>query len=146
MGEKILNLIDPVMQDDACFIYDIEYIKESGERILRIYIDSDDGGVDLNDCERVSRLIDPVLDEYDIIPDRYRLQVGSPGVERRLNKFWHYKKYINSMVLLRLYAPLPETNTKKIKGILKEVADSYVMVEDIKIPVEKISICNLSVF
>ena len=147
MAEKILALIEPYMQKDPCFIYDIEYIKESGERILRIYIDSDDG-VDLNDCERISRLIDPILDEYDIIQDKYRLQVGSPGIERRLRLHWHYKKYIGSTVLARLYAPLSGINppTKKIKGILKEATDSYVTIEEIKIPIEKISICNLSIF
>ena len=145
MAEKILTLIEPIMQEDTCFIYDIEYIKEAGERILRIFIDKDDG-VDINDCERVSRLIEQILDEQDIIKEQYRLQVGSPGIERRLVKSWHYKKYINSNVIVKLYAPLPKTNTKKIKGTLNEVTDSYIVVENINIPFEKISNCNLSVF
>ena len=145
MAEKILALIEPIMQEDTCFIYDTEYIKEAGERILRVFIDKD-RGVDINDCERVSRLIEQVLDEHDIIKEQYRLQVGSPGVERRLAKPWHYKKYIDNTVLVRLYAPLPEINTKKIKGILKEVTDSYIIVENIKISFEKISNCNLSIF
>ena len=145
MAEKIWALIEPYMQQDACFIYDIEYIKESGERILRIFIDSDNG-VDLNDCERVSRLIESVLDEYDIIQEQYRLQLSSPGVERRIRLHWHYKKYIDSTVMVKLYAPLSETGTKKIKGILKEVTDLYIVIDNINISFEKISNCNLSVF
>lgn len=105
----------------------MEFVKEGGSRILRLFIDKD-GGVDLNDCERVSRAVSAVLDEHDPIPQAYRLQVGSPGIERRLSKPEHFQRYIGHKVLLKLFAPhspddanSPEsvtTGRKKFTGIL----------------------------
>jgi ribosome maturation factor RimP len=121
-------LIAPVIKEQGVELYDMEFVKEGGSRILRLFIDKEDGGVDLGDCERVSRAVSDVLDEHDPIPSAYRLQVGSPGIERRLVKPEHFKRYIGHKVALKLYAPhSPEnadeaesvtTGQKKFTGIL----------------------------
>jgi ribosome maturation factor RimP len=105
----------------------MEFVKEGGSRILRLFIDKE-GGIDLNDCERVSHAVSDVLDEHDPIPSAYRLQVGSPGIERRLVKPEHFMRYIGHKVTIKLFAPhSPEnadesesvtTGRKKFTGIL----------------------------
>jgi len=123
------SLLAPVVQTCEVELYDIELVKEGGSRILRLFIDKE-GGVDLNDCERVSRAVSVVLDEHDPIPTAYRLQVGSPGIERRLSKPEHFQRYVGHKVMLKLFSPhSPEdhsqsesvtTGRKKFTGILTE--------------------------
>ena len=120
-------LIAPVAEACGVELYEMEFVKEGGSRILRLFIDKE-GGVDLNDCERVSRAVSSVLDEHDPIPTAYRLQVGSPGIERRLSKPEHFQRFVGHKVLLKLFAPhSPEdpeqaesvtTGRKKFTGIL----------------------------
>lgn len=124
---KLEQLIAPVAESNGVELYDMEFVKEGGSRILRLFIDKE-GGVDLNDCERVSRAVSTVLDEHDPIEQTYRLQVGSPGIERRLSKPEHFRRYMGSKITLRLFSPhSPEDKTaaesvttgrKKFTGIL----------------------------
>lgn len=120
-------LLTPVVNECGAELYDIEFVKEGGNRILRLFIDKD-GGVDLNDCERVSHAVSAVLDEHDPIESAYRLQVGSPGIERRLVKPEHFTRYIGRKVIIKLFAPhSPQnpdenesvtTGRKKFTGVL----------------------------
>ena len=103
--ETVEPLLSPVISEQGCELYDIEYVKEGGDRILRLYIDKD-GGVDLNDCERVSRASEAVLDDKDPIPAAYVLEVSSPGIERKLKKDSHYARYTGEKVLVRLFSPI----------------------------------------
>ncbi len=82
-------LFDTVIAAD-CYLWDVEYVKEGAEWILRIVIDSNEG-VTLDDCERVSRAVDPILDEADPIENSYRLEITSPGVERPLTRPDHFE-------------------------------------------------------
>jgi ribosome maturation factor RimP len=117
-------LIAPVVEQCGAELYDMEFVKEGGTKILRLFIDKENG-VDLSDCERVSRAVSDVLDEHDPIPSAYRLQVGSPGIERRLVKPEHFKRYIGHKVAVRLFAPhSPVTGRKKFTGILTAYDDS----------------------
>jgi ribosome maturation factor RimP len=120
-------LLTPVVVECGVELYDMEYVKEGGSRILRLFIDKE-AGVDLSDCERVSRAVSDVLDEHDPIPDEYRLQVSSPGLERRLVKPSHFERYVGHRVLIKLFSPhAPDnpqhsesvtTGRKKFTGIL----------------------------
>jgi ribosome maturation factor RimP len=98
------SLIAPVVEANGVELYDMEFVKEGGNRILRLFIDKE-GGVDLNDCERVSRAVSTVLDEHDPIESSYRLQVGSPGIERRIVKPEHFRRYVGHRVTIKLFAP-----------------------------------------
>jgi len=126
------KLLTPVVESCETELYDMEYVKEGGNRILRLFIDKE-GGVDLNDCERVSHAVSDVLDEHDPIPDAYRLQVGSPGIERRLVKPAHFQRYIGSKVHVRLFAPHTDsivTGRKKFTGILSGYEDGKIILTD----------------
>lgn len=99
--EKLINLITPIVNDKNLELYHIEYVKESGENFLRIYIDSPNG-ITLDDCEKVSRPVSDLLDIEEPIPDSYYLEVSSPGIERILYNDTHLSKYIGSEVNVKL--------------------------------------------
>ena len=114
--DKVFDLIKEPIQSLNLSIYDIEYVKEGSGWFLRIYIDKD-GIIDINDCENVSRLIDPLLDEADIIKSAYCLEVSSPGIERTLRKPEHFERYIDNEVEIALFKPYEKQ--KVLQGILK---------------------------
>lgn len=113
--DRVFSLINESVQSLNLSIYDIEYVKEGSSWYLRIFIDKD-GMVDINDCENVSRLIDPMLDEADIIKSAYCLEVSSPGIERALRKPEHFEKYKDSEVEVSLFKPY--NKQKVLKGVL----------------------------
>ena len=75
--DKVSAIAKPIVEEEGCSLWDVEYVREAGSWYLRIYIDKV-GGVDIDDCERISRRLDPVLDEADPIPDSYVFEVGRP--------------------------------------------------------------------
>ena len=141
--EQIAEIVKPIAEELSYDIYHIEYVKESGEYYLRIYIEKD-GGVSLNDCEALSRRVSDVLDEKDPITDAYFLEVSSPGLNRTLFTNEHYTRFIVNEVLVKLAKAVE--GTKTIKGILKENNESSITVEgaeEINIPKDKIKSVNL---
>ena len=114
--DKVFELINEPIQNLNLSIYDIEYVKEGSGWFLRIYIDKD-GIIDINDCETVSRLIDPMLDDAEIIKSAYCLEVSSPGIERNLRKPEHFEKYIDNEVEVSLFKPYEKQ--KVLQGILR---------------------------
>ncbi len=83
-------------------IYDVEYIKEGADWFLRIYIDKPDG-ISSDDCEAMSRLIDPVLDEHDPISNSYYLEVSSVGLDRPLKIEKDFLRFMDQKIDVRLY-------------------------------------------
>ena len=100
--EKVTELAKPIVEQEGCSLWDVEYVREAGTNYLRIYIDRQ-GGVDIADCERISRRLDPVLDEADPIPDSYVFEVGSAGIERELKRPSDFEAFLGSEVEVRLY-------------------------------------------
>ena len=152
MIEKLEALLTPVAEAQGCELYDIEYVKEGGDRILRLYIDKADG-IDIDDCERVSRATEVILDEQDLISGEYRLQVSSPGVERKLKKPEHFTRFIGHKIEVRLFAPYsPETGRKKFTGKLVDYKDNEITIktaeddENFTINLQQVSACKLIVF
>ncbi len=112
----VRELITPIADELGYMIWDVEYVKEGADMILRITIDKDEG-IDIEDCEKMSRAIDPVIDEADPIETSYRMEVSSPGVERTLSRPEHFEKCIGEKVEIRLYAPV--NGQKQVVGVLK---------------------------
>lgn len=83
-------------------LVDIEFVKEGRQWYLRIYIDKQ-GVVDIEDCEKVSRYIDPILDEKDFITQEYVLEVSSPGLTRPLKKDKDFKRHIGDYIEIKLF-------------------------------------------
>ena len=112
---------EKICSENGLYVYDAEYKKEGGENVLRIYIDSD-SGVDLDDCEKVSRALSDRLDELDPIKGAYELEVSSPGLERILNRNWHFDKAIGKKIYVKLFGS--ENGEKELTGVLREADDT----------------------
>ena len=76
--DKVSEMILPFLTENGVRIYDIEFVKEGANRVLRLYIDKKDGRVSIDDCETVSRKLSDLLDAGDFIEDAYILEVSSP--------------------------------------------------------------------
>ena len=113
---KTEELLTPIAEKYGVGIYDVEYVKEGKEWYLRAYIDKPEG-VNINDCENVSRALSDVLDEEDFIPDAYILEVSSPGLGRALKKDRHLEKSLGVEVEVKTYKPID--GQKEFSGILK---------------------------
>ena len=113
--DLVTQLAQPVVESFGCELWDVEYVREGSERFLRLYIEKE-GGVDITDCEAISRAVDPLLDEADPIADSYHLEVSSPGIERELKTRDHVEMCLGDTVEVRLYSALH--GAKVHRGIL----------------------------
>ena len=101
--KTVWDLALPVVERAGLELWDVEYVTEGGQRYLRVYLDSPDG-VDLDQCEAVSRAMDPILDEADPVPDSYIFEVSSAGCERALKRPSDFARFIGSLVEVKLYS------------------------------------------
>ena len=123
--EQVWQFAEPLAEANGCSLWDVEYVREGGEWFLRLYIDKE-GGVDIDDCEAVSRAVDPVLDEKDPIPESYRFEVCSAGLERALKRPGDFARYMNAPVQVKLYRP--RDGQKEFAGILTGYDDGRVTI------------------
>ena len=123
--EQVWQFAEPLVQAQGCSLWDVEYVRKGGEWFLRLYIDKD-GGVDIDDCEAVSRAVDPVLDEKDPIPESYRFEVCSAGLERVLKRPSDFERFLGEPVLVKLYRP--KDGRKEFPGVLKGYKDGDVTI------------------
>lgn len=110
------ELLTPIAESHGVEIYDVEYVKEGSDYYLRAYIDKPEG-VNIIDCENVSRALSDVLDREDFIPDAYILEVSSPGLGRTLKKDKHLAKSIGEEVEIKLYKAVDKC--KEFSGTLE---------------------------
>lgn len=127
---KITELVDglarPVVEANGCSLWDVEYVKEAGSWYLRLYIDKA-GGVSIDDCEAVSRGVDPLLDEADPIPDAYTFEVSSAGADRPLKKPEHFAAFLGAEVDVKFYQAVK--GQKSCTGLLAGYEDGDVTLE-----------------
>ncbi len=100
--DLVAELAAPAIAEAGCTLWDVEYVKEAGTWYLRILLDKE-GGVDILDCEKVSRAVEPLLDEADPIEGSYTFEVGSAGAERVLKRPSDFQRFLGSPVTVRLY-------------------------------------------
>ena len=124
--ELVEKLAKPVVEENGCSLWDVEYVREGSEYFLRLYLDKE-GGVDINDCERISRAMDPILDEKDPIPTSYHFEVCSAGLERALKRPSDFARFMGSAITVKLYRP--RNGLKEIPGILRGYEDGKVTIE-----------------
>lgn len=143
--EKIEKLIKTEIENLNYKLYDVQYAKEGKDYFLRVFIDKEKGTVDLNDCEKVSNLINPLLDKEDIIKEMYFLEVSSPGIERILRKEKHFEEAQGKEIEVKLFHPLEKK--KEYIGILEKWDEQKItlQVEDRQVEIERknISIMKL---
>lgn len=139
----VRDLLEPIASELGFMLWDVEYVKEGAEMVLRITIDKEEG-IDIDDCVKMHETIDPVLDEADPIEVAYRLEVSSPGVERTISRPEHYDVCMGEKVEAKLYAPL--NGQKKLTGILS-AADEKTFTLDVEgeaVTLEKSACAKLS--
>ncbi len=124
--EIVAELAAPVAAEFGCELWDTEYVREAGQWFLRLYLDKD-GGVDILDCENVSRRVSDLLDEADPIEGSYIFEVSSAGAERQLKRPSDFEKFIGSPVLLKTYQN--RDGRKEFAGVLKEYDSGAVVLE-----------------
>lgn len=118
---KITALVEglarPAVEEQGCSLWDVEYVKEAGSWYLRLYIDKE-GGVSIDDCEAVSRAVDPLLDEADPIQDAYTFEVSSAGADRVLKRPEHFAAFLGAEVDVKFYRAID--GQKSCTGVLED--------------------------
>lgn len=139
------DMLTPKLEAEGIEIVDVEYVRERNW-VLRLYIDKE-GGVDLADCQKVSEEAGAFLDEKDLIPDNYMLEVSSPGVERVIKKDKDFLRFAGSDVDVKLFAPMAlgtkteKAFTAKLNGLSEDGAVALTLEDgtEMAIPKEKIT-------
>jgi ribosome maturation factor RimP len=124
--ETVLALAKPVAETQGCEIWDVEYVRESGAWYLRVYLDKP-GGVSIDDCEAISRALDPILDEADPIPTSYIFEVSSAGAERELKRPSDFERFTGETVEVKHYQPI--CGAKSHVGVLLGYDNGAVTIE-----------------
>ena len=124
--EKVQNLLEPIINRLGYDLYDVIYTKEGKDYYLRIFIDKEDG-IGIEDCEKVNNEINDILDEKDLIPESYFLEVSSPGVERLLRKEKHFLKNLGKEINIKLYRPI--NNKREFRGLLNSFENGIIALQ-----------------
>ncbi len=126
-AEIVTELVLPYVEELGYELYDVEYVKEGAYYFLRIYIDKPGGVISSDDCERLSRAIDPVLDEKDPIQDSYYLEVSSVGLDRPIKTEKDFMRFMNKKIEVRLYKS--QDGPKEFSGQLCAYSDGMFTVQ-----------------
>ena len=139
----VRDLVAPVADEFGFMLWDVEYVKEGADMILRITIDKPEG-IDIEDCEKMARAIDPIIDEADPIEVSYKMEVSSPGIERALTRPEHFEACMGEKIEVKLYAPMD--GKKQIVGILTAADEKSitVTVDEADIVLEKSAVPKVS--
>lgn len=144
--ELAAKLALPVVEEAGCELWDVEYVREAGTWFLRIYIDKD-GGVDILDCEKVSRVLSDLLDEADPIEGSYTLEVSSAGAERPLKRPGDFARFMGSPVAVKLYKA--RNGRKEFAGVLAGYEDGNVTITvgdaAMTFTKEEVALCRLRI-
>ena len=115
-ARRVEALVRPIVEGMGLRLWDVVFEKEGPDWYLRVLIDRD-GPMDTDTCADVSHALDPVLDEADPISQSYYLEVGSPGLGRRLTRPEHYDALIGQKIRVRLYRP-DAAGRRELEGVL----------------------------
>jgi len=123
--QTVKNLSEQIIKDSGLELWNIEFYNDAGEYILEITIDKPGGLISLDDCEKVTRAINPVLDEADPIEQSHSLVVSSPGIDRELKTDEHISKYIGKPVTVSLFSKRQDESNIKLDKNFPAVLKSY---------------------
>lgn len=126
--KRVSELSAPIAEEIGVSIWDVEFEKEGGQYMLTVSIDKD-GVTDIDDCEKLSRALDPLLDakEFDAMPS-YTLCVSSAGLDRKLKKPEHFMAFIGHEVEVRFYKAID--GAKAVEGTLKAYENGNITIDD----------------
>jgi len=124
--DELVKLLEPTIERLGYELSDLELNTGGRDGLLRIFIDKDDG-IELDDCEAVSRQVSSILDVEDPLPGHYTLEVSSPGLDRKLTKPAHFKRFMGEDVRVKLRFPLE--GRRNFRGSLKSADEENIEVE-----------------
>ena len=124
--ELVAELAAPAVAEQGCTLWDVEYVREAGQWYLRLYLDKD-GGVDILDCEAVSRKVSDLLDQADPIEGSCTFEVSSAGAERPLKRPSDFERFLDSPVLVKTYKP--KDGRKEFAGVLAGYDNGAVLLD-----------------
>ncbi|MBW4838345.1 MAG: ribosome maturation factor RimP [Paenibacillaceae bacterium] len=140
------QMVTPYLEENGFELVDVEYVKEGSNWFLRVFVDKD-GGIDIDDCGRISEYLSEKLDANDPIPSAYFLEVSSPGAERPLKKAEDVSKAVGKDVFVTTYEPVD--GLKEFEGRLLSFEDGDMVVEVGKkrhaIPYSKVASARLAI-
>lgn len=150
VADRARQLLEPILERDGFELVEVEWQREGGTWVLRLYVDRA-GGIGIDDCQAASRLVETILDVEDFIEPAYSLEVSSPGVERPLRKPADFQRFAGQRAKVRAFAPLGsapgQAPRKQWSGTLRGFADGAVEIEvDGKvhrIPVDRVAKAHL---
>ena len=125
--QAVYQLAEPIAKAEGAYLYDVEFVKEGGIWFLRVYVDKEEDGISLDECEAISRKLSDALDQADPISQNYYLEVASPGIERKLKTEVHFQRYLGEVVDIGLYKAI--NGSKQVTGILKNYDGEKIQVE-----------------
>lgn len=126
-NEKLNELLNPLVHDLGLEFVGIEFSPSRGGSLLRVFIDTPEGNITVDDCERVSREISALLDVNDPIQGRYTLEVSSPGIDRPLFTLEHFMRFIGSEV--KVNVGLPIEGRQRFHGVIKGVDEDRIRIQ-----------------
>ena len=124
--QQLFEMLTPIIEEAGYECVDVSFEKTGPDWILTAFIDCP-GGVTLDDCEKVSRVLDPFLDEKDPIEQSYFLEVSSPGIDRPLKRDRDYEKAVGKKITVSLF--VKKDGSKEFTGILKEAGPDEILLE-----------------
>lgn len=140
---ELEKVCEEVCQQAQCYLYELEMVGVGNGRTLRVYIDKEaESGAGVDDCTQVSRRLNEVLDEKDLIPGgAYMLEVSTPGVERILKRKWHFEKAVGRKIWLKTRVPMEQLGVqepsllkaKQAEGVLKAATAEFLELESKKV-------------
>ena len=126
VAERVWEIAEPLITHEGLEMVDVEFRRESRGMVLRLFLDRE-GGVSLDDLTRVSRQLGDVLDAHDAVPGTYTLEVSSPGINRRLRRPDHFRRYIGKKIRVRTVAP--HETRRVFVGVLQAVESDGIVVD-----------------
>ena len=117
-SDRLTNLVEPVVEAAGAELVDLEVAGSRGRPVVRAYVDTE-SGVTLDECAHISRRLEDALESSGVVPERYVMEVSSPGLERPLTKVRHFERYLGREVEVRLYRK--REGRKRIVGDLEAV-------------------------
>ena len=124
--ERTTELVMPILDEGGYSLWDVEYVKEGPDYILRVYADKE-GGIGIDDCVAISRKLSDKLDEEDMIKEAYILEVSSPGLTRPLKKDRDFERSVGRKIEVKLYST--DRGAKELEGDLKAFDQEYVVID-----------------
>ena len=144
--DLVSRLAAPAVEAAGCELWDVEYVREAGSWFLRLYIDKP-GGVDILDCETVSRTVSDLLDEADPIEGSYTFEVSSAGAERPLKRPGDFARFLGSPLLVKLYKA--RDGRKEFAGVLAGYENGDVTItageRTVTFPKAEVALCRLRI-